>query len=1679
MPTDETEATQQSRGPVPSPIATGGGGERFEQRVDAYVLALLLVGSTAPILIDTTVREVHLQTRHMGWHTDDLLIVGEQGPGQRRKLGLQVKRSFTVSAADKDCVATIEGMWEDFNASDRFSRDHDRLGIVTLFGTTTLLASFASLLDCARVARDATDFSRRLNGYLSKKAQAQNDALRAILKEHTSGRLDEGLYWRFLKVLTVLSLDLGSASAHTEALVLTLLAHSATTSGDPMGGARATWDTLLELASQGRQSAASYTREDLPAELQERHSAVPLDEERARIALIAHGQVVLDNIRATLGNGHVLERSGQAAALLDQLELHGAVVISGSAGSGKSALAKSVLGRLGSDRPVLAFQAVEFATAHINETLARTQTVLSATDLRALLAAHDQTIVMVDGVERLLEHSVRDAFTQLLRMVAGNRSFRLVLTCRDYSLETVRSALLVPADLDHTVLEVGPVSDDELMVLLSAVPALVYPLRDAGMRAFLRTPYLLDMAARLQWSAGSAPQDAREFRRMVWSQLVRDDAHDAGGMPSRRAAAFVEVARRRAAELRPYIRPATADLEALSALEQASLIERAPDSDSRFATSHDVLEDWAVLHWLDDVASSADDPISALSEAVGGLPSIRRGLRKWLGERLEADPHEAADLVLTASKRIDLPSHFRDDGIVAALLSDAALDFIDGCRAQVGGEASLLRQVIHLLRVACKAAPTWMPAGGLPSAFLVPTGPGWLPTLEWVTEQLPARPDEDAMLILGLLEDWVKQINIAAESPPGSDVAGRLVSDILPLFDSYGYDDQRKRALQVLLKIPRHAPAFLDLATRARGEGRDDRCARDFEEMVVSTLHCAFASRDHPDTVLDLLRRRLMMDEAAKPRPFDWSPGDVSNFFGIREVGVSEYFPASALQGPFWALLRYHPEQAVSFVLELLNHTADWYGEQRWPGYRLEAAAKINIEVPGRGSRKQWVNGRLFALYRGMTVGPEVVKSALMALESWLLDNAESREFDLEATLLRILGDANNVMATAVVASICIAHPSRCGRAGLAVLSSRDLIEMDRQRLAHERANALEFMTGLDPRNHIYEEERRKANRLPHRSEDLEALASRLQLTDLREEVWKLIDEHRAALPTESDDEDLVWRLALHRMDLRGYAPVDLPPDAVEDPTAEGRLYIAPSQVEPEIARLVERSREQLAEVGRHLALQTKAHRAWEDRGSDESAAWRPLLAEAMAMDGEPEAPDFAGEGPGVTAALCVRDHLDELKPDELRWCVARVVRELTPQDEPDEIARHSSRFGPDRAAAGVAALLVARMPQHLEVPPMDFLADVLAHPVEEVAEYAFGGAGSFLGSSDRDLILQCAATAVAEAETREAARAAKHQDTDLGLASESDAEQTVRDAVRSALVGTVEEARTMLEGASCDTWEGRRATRRICKVLNRHSKWPEARATFQRVAAWLAARWERPKGKGDRGHRDYQSESDLGRLLARFALRVQPEEAHRICLPLLDLVDDEPRKVADFVHDLLLEADGGADDNFWLLWQEFADRVAAAPWVTRLDHEHDYERPMIERVFLATFWKEDVKHWDRLDGEAHRVHALARMLPPSAICVDAYVRFLDTIGRQSLPSAFATLDSMVQGGDSVSLLSNSNTAFSLESLLVGFVYGQPHRLKAEPTLRNAVLRLLDALVMAGSSAAYRMRDDFVTPLRS
>jgi hypothetical protein len=285
--------------------------------------------------------------------------------------------------------------------------------------------------------------------------------------------------------------------------------------------------------------------------------------------------------------------------------------------------------------------------------------------------------------------------------------------------------------------------------------------------------------------------------------------------------------------------------------------------------------------------------------------------------------------------------------------------------------------------------------------------------------------------------------------------------------------------------------------------------------------------------------------------------------------------------------------------------------------------------------------------------------------------------------------------------------------------------------------------------------------------------------------------------------------------------------------------------------------------------------------------------------------------------------------------------------------------------------------------------------------------------------------------------------------------------------------------------WVGGRALSQLLSIFAYAPTEPAAIWIYSLAAQVLAQCWEhRHDGRRQREHQEdvlpHKTQIHISDHISRFVLRVSPDAAGQILAPILNAVDSAPREVAVFLRQIVSTEDHmHCAEGFWAVWELFADIVRCAVWLDRVDDEYSPDDGMVSAVFLGNWWKETTRHWPSLEGYADRIDALFERLPTSSTVLDDYVRFLYHIGEQSLPGAFVRIASRLQQGDAVDMLSKGNTVFMLEALLRRHVYSRPLELKSNSNLRDAVLLLLDTLVEVGSSAAYRMRDDFVTPIPS
>lgn len=1664
-----------------SSIATGGGGELFEQQVAAYALGLLLIRAIPPFLIDTTVVEVHLQTRREGWYTDDVLVVGERSDRSRRKLGVQVKRNLTISPNNEDCRKTFAGMWKDFHSLDRFNKLEDRLAIVVLEGTATLLHDFNLLLSFARASGSAENFYKRLSldGYVSDKAKKQNETILAIIHEEENEQPNKTTYWQFLCTIDLLSLDFSQTNAQAKSNILTLLAHTIKDGSNSIDVAQNSWAKLLECVGEGRPVAKSFRYKDLPFTLRKQHKLVASNHHHDLHTLIEHGKTVRSGICRSLGADYEIDRTYQLHSLATKLTASQLVIVSGVAGSGKSALVCKLVDQFQDTYPILSFQAVEFAKPHIDEVLANAQTSLHMQQLLALFAVSDRVIIFIDGVEKLLEHSVRDALLQLLKFTKNEPSIRILLTVRDYSLDIVRDAL-VPRGTNPEIFQVNTLADSELDTIKNDVPQLSHALENRELRLLLRTPYMLDLATRLNWNRISGPMSLKDFRDTVWKYVIRVDEHTKGGLPQRREQMFQHIAWRRATQLSGFVRPELSDPEALNALMQDSLVAPSKDSHVFVAVTHDVLEDWCVLRWINDLFVESEGTLSLLAKEIGGYPALRRGFRQWLGEQFEINQMVAQSLVLSAIEHKKFPQHFKDDCLVAVLLSDSAAVFIENIQQKMlENDFELLKLVARVLRTACKKSPTWLNVPGVPSQMLLPKGMGWVPILRLIERSVDGLLPVHATLVLDIVEDWTKQINLSNRTPEGAEEAGNIASRLWSEFRGSRRDDLRKRLLHIVIRIPRAISLFPEILTLKKTPDQLDYQLNELRDLVLDDPEDSQVCYDFPDEVISLLNSQLKLSDSSTDY-YRNAIDEIHYDFGVRH---DDYFPPSALQGPFRSLLTYHPRKAIVFLTSFINHAAEWYGTKHRSNPELDPALQISLDISNKGTVKQWSNVRFYCLYRGSKVGPGSIVSALMALESWLLDLGDNQELDFENLLLDLLKRSNNVMITGVVASVCTAHPTRVGQAGLTLLSNREIVQMDKTRKALETSASSTAFHKLNASYRLFEEERKISNELKHRQEDLETLAVRMQLTSLREDVWGILDRHKHEAKLQVNEDNRHWRLALHRMDIRKFTVQNNFDDHQREASENNspKVLLGPGELASDLKELVDEATESQSNFNRYVSLQNRALNIWK-RGpqlGDEKCE-KSLLAEAQFIDnGTDELEDFCRSGPGIVAAIYIRDHANDLNDIEFDWCVRRIDFEVHRTSETTDILEVESVAGilrADRVCACVVPILVTTTRKIDKCDPMDLLALSLTHPIWEVREFAFTGLSSFVEEEHKVLVLQCVAAVAYQArltsEATETVRPVPFVKTAKGKCSFLSIERDVRRKIKKQNLDVNRE----LGSLNFQNSLSQKAIQYASVVFERHPDWIEARNFYSWIAVQLVEAWSSDHKSRGNTSRNYGFELAVGRALASFLLRVPRTEVLRISKPVIDIVVEKRRESVWFISDLISCADLNTEDSFWDIWQLISNTIVQSTWGRGLKDDHVRESAILSTIFLGNNWQGDAGRWHRLEGHAHLLDQLARDLPPTVPVLAAYLKFLYLIGQESLPRSFETVAQILEKGDSVRMASHSDIDFVLETLLRPFVYFHPHRVKTKASLREAVLAILDALVEGGSPSAYMMRDDFVTP---
>ena len=428
---DPSEAKQ-----VASAVSTGAGGPLFQYRVAALYLANLLTGLPTTLgLNGGRVTSLRMEARYTGFHTDDIYLSLEGATGTWKQL-VQCKLSLDAVASDTEFTESLNAAWRDFLGTGPLEAASDFLVIATKAPASPSVAAAKRICELARASVDVTDLKLKLEtkGLLKAQHLRTWEALCEVSKAARGDAFSEQELYALLCRMRFDIHDLSVDTSQEIALVKALLRGSGSDAGELI------WTGLVGYCHEQGQQVGTITKatweRTANRELQDAVEAVAANqgELATATALMAKRiQLQMELVKTEFPNGVHLPRSELCTKLLQALDAQKLVVVVGGPGVGKSAVVASLAPLLREAAPLFFFRADELDHSSLNAALIASGAPGGLLALDANLAAHPNTVVILDSMEKALEFQRKGALEELLELVRRHPDARLLVTTRSYA----------------------------------------------------------------------------------------------------------------------------------------------------------------------------------------------------------------------------------------------------------------------------------------------------------------------------------------------------------------------------------------------------------------------------------------------------------------------------------------------------------------------------------------------------------------------------------------------------------------------------------------------------------------------------------------------------------------------------------------------------------------------------------------------------------------------------------------------------------------------------------------------------------------------------------------------------------------------------------------------------------------------------------------------------------------------------------------------------------------------------------------------------------------------------------------------------------------------------------------------------------------------------------------------
>lgn len=1214
-----------------NPVSTSGVGFRLEHYVQVAYIASLIVGIPVPFSDILEVTELGFQAKHVV-KTDDLLVTLKNAIGQHKHY-LQSKKGFEINK-NETFEKVIQQAYSDFTGGS-FDPSRDKFIVFTDALSKVDADDAIGVLDWARFSKDATDLANKLK--LNKAKFNKYVYFKDALNKAAEGAVAADDIRKFLKCFYIKAYDyLAIPSKDQQVLKWFLKPHlsRAITPNDALF-------RLLNFAEQCNQHGATLNIENVPDDVKALFSADESNKLSGELQeLLKKSHSLVSAIENHIDDYHI-SRDSYFPAIDDAIRHYQIIALTGEGGAGKSGVIKDYLnGVYGSDIGFIALKGDILDKSSLAQSLAE---IGVHSDIETLLSQWQHLsnlIIYIDSFEKLYESDYSDAFNELLRKVRERKNITIIVSCRSYAFETLRKKFRIKNEEIFNII-ISPLSHEQLVAFAAAKPEISGLLTNPKLQQLLSLPYFLSQAIFLAEMFEDAQTiTEREFKKAIWEQVVEKTGHGRLGHSARRGSVFSKLVLKRAIERQAFIGCDESDLEFAEELTADGSLLKHP-SQYQYAPKHDVLEDLVVSRDLQARFEVKADTAQFLAD-IDPNPVIRRGLRIWVQELMLAEP-DAGRRFLTESLTIgDASQSLVDELLIGILGSDQAFELMEV------NEASLISNHLRLYFKLFNLAKL---AYALPQALvdskrsLITFGPGWNALVKFLGKHYESHKEDFDSLLFDLLQHWKAQFKPQDELPSESEIVAQICLKILNTISSDHFTYKLNDLFEVLFWVVPFAETEIDV----------------FIEEIKNTTVARKSDGGYPVNFVKSVNKLLLKEPESVEKVYQHFPGKIieiarSEWFSNKNPRLEtshymeasfglvdypyNYFSASAFQTPFLYLFKYHFDIALDFLIEITNRAMAFY---KLSDYAKDLAS-LTIKLDDGQETVQLGNYSLFSGYRGESPVPYLIQSSLMALETVLLERAANGD-KLEKDFKKIMLQAETVMLTGVLVSVATAYPFAFGNEIDALFSVREFFSWDLTRISGDYGGRHHSSTIGNDR--FYTGERHRSNQLLHRQRHMEMLVTQRQLY-FPARINQIIDQHL----TEADESDLLWRLALARMDIRNTEP-----EINED---EQRIEFIPKPLPDDLQKVVDSTAEYNHDTNA-ISVHLYANKLQKDGQSETPLIdeWRVNYKLLLTIDSSQVRLFYRPDIELATAGL--RFFAEQLTEEELEFCLNKIIPELQP----------------------------------------------------------------------------------------------------------------------------------------------------------------------------------------------------------------------------------------------------------------------------------------------------------------------------------------------------------------------------------------------------------------------------------